>query len=58
METMPERHTALVELEALQDDLIARLDDLDHRVSQVLKQWTSTRQTETPPSPVQPHVSN
>jgi len=42
----PERSSVLVELEALQNDLLQRLDELDRQVRGVLKEWTSTRQSE------------
>ena len=43
MESATQRNTLLAELETLQDDLIARLDALDHRVCGVLQEWTGKR---------------
>ena len=44
METAPERMSLLAEMEAMQDDLIARLDELDQRVCRTIKEWNSRRQ--------------
>ena len=46
VQTVPERNSVLAEMEAAQNDLLARLDDLDQRVCRVLKEWTSSRQDE------------
>jgi len=54
VEAASERNAVLVELETLQNDLIQRLDDLDHRVCEVLKQWSSIRQSESPKTPAIP----
>ncbi|HBO45613.1 MAG TPA: hypothetical protein DD670_17135 [Planctomycetaceae bacterium] len=43
LEAAAQRNNLLAELETLQDDLIARLDALDHRVCGVLKEWTGKR---------------
>jgi hypothetical protein len=50
VEAAQERNSTLVELEAMQNDLIGRLDDLDQRVCRVLKEWTATRESEAPAS--------
>ena len=36
----------IVELEALQNDLLARLDDLNNRVEAVILEWTAERKAE------------
>lgn len=51
MEAARERNRTLVEIEALQNDLIARLDDLDRRVCRVLKEWNSTRENDSSADP-------
>ncbi|MGD9127553.1 MAG: hypothetical protein PVH19_09265 [Planctomycetia bacterium] len=40
------------ELEVLQNDLLARLDDLNHRVETVIQEWTTERKTEKEAEPV------
>jgi hypothetical protein len=40
------------ELEVLQNDLLARLDDLNQRVETVIQEWTTERKTEKEAGPV------
>jgi len=54
VEAACERDRLLADLEFMQNDLLVRLDDLDHRVSQALKQWTAVRQAELTPGAVSP----
>ena len=48
------------ELEVLQNDLLARLDDLNYRVEAVIKEWTTDRKVEdaTDPDALDGAVSN
>lgn len=36
----------IVELEVLQNELLTSLDDLNHRIEIVIKEWTTERKTE------------
>jgi hypothetical protein len=55
VEATRQRHGLLVELETLQTDLLERLDDLDQRVYEVLKQWNGSRQSELAPLAPEAH---
>jgi len=50
MDTQPSVMDVIAELESRHDELLARLEELDQRVAQTLKEWTEglqSRKTES-----------